>query len=418
MKATTSPLRRRDAGVARGAEALVDLHDIPHGGEILHDFLRVVLRAVVDEDDFVVGVVEMLERIEAIAQRARAVVGADHDGDHRERHGRDEALVERTLRIFEERLESAVARLGFALRRDDAEGPVGDVDAVGEPLVGPREDEGAGEPAFEDGGDVLGQQRGLLLLRMADGVHAKFAEDERLVAREILQAAEVADEVLLAMEIDVVAVEIDLARQEIFGRRKIRVGGEGEGIVLLDDAHEGIEEFLHAPRAVPADEVGRDFVVDEEAEHGGMAGVGQRRPWRRCCGWSRRPRGRRGRGRACATGMVTMTRRRYFLREVEEPARRRVVDAQDVDAEIAHEAEIDRDLFRRGEIQAAFGRGAERAVGHALEIELVFALKEKLRPHLEAGKIGRGNRRRGNYIMHGAEFPRGGHLRQVRNIAG
>ena len=43
-------LRRGDADVARGAEALVDLHDVPHAREILHDFLRVVLRAVVDED--------------------------------------------------------------------------------------------------------------------------------------------------------------------------------------------------------------------------------------------------------------------------------------------------------------------------------------------------------------------------------
>ena len=34
VKATISPLRGGDAGVARGAEALVDLHDIPHAGEI------------------------------------------------------------------------------------------------------------------------------------------------------------------------------------------------------------------------------------------------------------------------------------------------------------------------------------------------------------------------------------------------
>ena len=104
-----------------------------------------------------------------------------------------------------------------------------------------------------------------------------------------------------------------------------------------------------------------------------------------------------------------------FLREVEEPARRGVVDAQDVDAELAHEAEVDGDLLRRGEIDAALGRGAERAVGDALEIELVFALKEKLGPDLEPGEINRGSRRRGNYVMHGAEFPRGGGRRQVRN---
>ncbi len=167
-------------------------------------------------------------------------------------------------------------------------------------------------PGFEDGGDVLRQQVRLLLLRMADRVHAEFGEDERLVAGEILQAAEVAGEVLLAMEVDVVAVEIDLARQQVFGRRKVCVGGEGEGIVLLDDAHERVEEFLHAPRAVPADEVGRDFVVDEEAEHGGMAGIGRGPALatlsRMVCtaSWSSRKSTR------LCQGMVTMTRRRCF----------------------------------------------------------------------------------------------------------
>ena len=104
-----------------------------------------------------------------------------------------------------------------------------------------------------------------------------------------------------------------------------------------------------------------------------------------------------------------------FLREIEEPARRRVVNPEHVHAEFAHQAEIERDPLRRGQVRAAFGRGPERAVGHALEIKLVFAFKEKLRPHLQAGEISRGDGRHGNDIMHSAEFLRGGHLRQDRN---
>ncbi len=84
-----------------------------------------------------------------------------------------------------------------------------------------------------------------------------------------------------------------------------------------------------------------------------------------------------------------------FLGEIEEPARRRVVDPEHVDAEFAHQAEIDRDFLRRGQIDPAFGRGPERAVGHALEIKLVLSLKEKFRPHLQAGEINRGDGHRG-----------------------
>jgi len=108
-------------------------------------------------------------------------------------------------------LQRAVTRLRLAFRRDDAKGPVGDIDAVGEPLVCPRKNERPGQPVFKHGCDMLGQQLRLLLFRVADGVHPKFAQDERLVSGEILQAAQIADEVLFAMEIDVVAVEIDLA---------------------------------------------------------------------------------------------------------------------------------------------------------------------------------------------------------------
>ena len=76
-----------------------------------------------------------------------------------------------------------------------------------------------------------------------------------------------------------------------------------------------------------------------------------------------------------------------LLRQVEEPARRRVINPEHVDAQLAHQPEIERDLLRRGQVRAAFGRGPERAVGHALEIKLGLALKEKLRPHLQAGEI-------------------------------
>ena len=104
-----------------------------------------------------------------------------------------------------------------------------------------------------------------------------------------------------------------------------------------------------------------------------------------------------------------------LLRQVEEPARRRMIDAKHVHTDFAHQPEIDRDLLRRGQVRPGFGRGPERAVGHPLEIKFRLALEEKLRPHLQAGEIGRGGGRHGSNIMHGGEFPRAQHLRQDRN---
>ena len=248
---------------------------------------------------------------------------------------------------------------------------------------------------------MLGQQVGLLLLRVTDGVHAEFGEDERFVARQVLQAREIADEVALAMEINIVAVEIDLARQQVFGRRKIRVGRERARVVLLDDADEPVEEFLHARRAVPAHEVGRNFIVDEKAEHGRVTGVGDGGLGHVALD---RPHGltiveeedalvpRNGDHDADALGQC----------QIEEPPRGGVIDADDIDAEFAHEAQIERGFFRCRQLRAVWRGGTERSVGHALQVKFLVTFEKKLRARDKARKFSHGWRR--GEIMHGAKL--------------
>ena len=76
-------------------------------------------------------------------------------------------------------------------------------------------------------------------------------------------------------------------------------------------------------------------------------------------------------------------------KQVHEPARRDVVDAQQVDAQFAHERQVGADGLR-GADEIPGGVGVERAVGDALEEELVFAPEEKLR--LDADALGGGKR--------------------------
>ena len=106
-----------------------------------------------------------------------------------------------------------------------------------------------------------------------------------------------------------------------------------------------------------------------------------------------------------------------LLGQVEKPARRRVIDAQDVHCPVSRiNPKSIATFLRRGQVNAA--RRSQAGTGRRsrpANKTSVLALKEKLGPHLKAGEIGRGGWPRGYNIMHGAQFPRGGHLRQVRS---
>ena len=317
-----------------------------------------------------------------------------------------EALVERSLGFFEERLQPVIAGLGFALPADEAKSPVHDINAVGEPLVGPGKDEGAGEAALKDGGDVLGEKLGLFLLGMADGIHPKFAKDQRLVAREVLQAAEIIDEVFFAMEIDVVTVEIDLAGQQIFRGRKVGVGGEGEGVVAFDDADERVEELFHPPRAVPAHEIGWNLIIDEKTEQGRMTGIGLCR-FRNVALNGGDSLAIVEKEHTLVPGNGNHHTQAVALGEIQKPAGRRVINAQDIDPEFAHQQEIEGHALRRGKVRPAFRLRPKRTISDAVQVEFIFAFEEKLGPDLQARQPDRSGRNRVEKVVHGAVSPRG-----------
>ncbi len=75
--------RRMHPDVARDAQALVGLADEAKLGKVHRDVGGAVARAVIDDDDFEIRVVEAAERFQAWAHRALGVVGANHDRHHR-----------------------------------------------------------------------------------------------------------------------------------------------------------------------------------------------------------------------------------------------------------------------------------------------------------------------------------------------
>ena len=221
------------ADVARVGQAHVLLAHRDEFGlvpELIDDLRRAVGRAVVHQHDLVVGIVDLHQRAEAGFQRLRAVVGADDDAHLRVGRQADlagDVFVVAAAPFFPERTEG---ELGHPLAGDQAERPVRDVHAAGEPFVGPRVDDRPRQPAAHDALDVPGEHVSLFLLGMADRVHAELAHDAGLVVGEVLQAQEVVFKVALVVQVDVEGAEIDVLRQEVFRGRIARVGIQRGGV--------------------------------------------------------------------------------------------------------------------------------------------------------------------------------------------
>ena len=152
------------------------------------------------------------------------------------------------------------------LARHEAEGPVRDVVPAGEPLIRPREKDRPRRAAAHHAFEMPGEHAGLLVLALADRVHAEFAKDQRLVLREILQPREILFKIALPLEIDVVGNEIDVARQQVFRRRIAGKTVERAGVGRAGDADEFLDKLDDPLRAEPPHDGKGNLVAHVVAE--------------------------------------------------------------------------------------------------------------------------------------------------------
>src|SRR4029079_11709274 len=75
--------RLRETYVARRAQSSVRYLDEPYTRMIASDLAGAIARTVVDDDDFVLGISEPLERPQVVFERVRSVVRTHDDGDAR-----------------------------------------------------------------------------------------------------------------------------------------------------------------------------------------------------------------------------------------------------------------------------------------------------------------------------------------------
>lgn len=78
-----------------------------------------------------------------------------------------------------------------------------------------------------------------------------------------------------------------------------------------------------------------------------------------------------------------------FGAEVEEPARRDIVDSDEVDSRLNHEIEVGGGFWGSSEM-LALGIGGEGAVGGSLDEKLFVAFEEEFRAHAHGQRITHG----------------------------
>ena len=286
-------------------------------------------------------------------------------------------------------LDGEEGSLGLALARGEAHLPVVDLDTAAKPVVGEAEDEDAGDPVLKAGFDLPGEDFAFLLLAFAPRIDPGLADDEGARVGDHLQAGEIIFEGAPLVQVDVEAMEVDVARAQKFRCREIAKGAEAFGVDGFGFRHEFIDEFRHATWSAPAHDIAGDFVHHAKREHGRMpraqrhgvthggAGVGARRR-------------RIQKEEVLSPRNVHEHFQPVFLREVEEPVRRHVIDPQRIGAEFADAREVQERLLARG-VGFARGVGGERPVSDAARVELGLAEPEELSIHADAC---RGNVRR------------------------
>jgi hypothetical protein len=179
------------------------------------------------------------------------------------------------------------------------------------------------------------------------------------------------------VEVDVERDEVDQLRHvEVLGRGEVRVADERRRRARLHLLAQHAEEVAHALGTVPADDVGRDLVADQEAEQGRVAA-------QRVGSGARRAADLRHQLAAVEEAHVLRPGNRHQHAEpvrrgaVEQPAGRHRERPQAVDPRLAHERQVALDQ-RLGREREPVPGGGERPVGDAAQVELAIADEEEL----------------------------------------
>ena len=210
---------------------------------------------------------------------------------------------------------------------------------------------------------------------LPDAVRARFGKEQRLVSGDVLKPCEVRAQLVLAVEVDVERTDVEEREIEKFRRREVDVREKRFRRGFLAFVIQAAEKALHTQPPVPPDHASRNLVAEREHEHGGMAselaGLGHEIP----LDLLRQP---------------AVVQKRHVLRprqtnnqlkaglrgEIENLRRGWGIQADSVDPELSHQAEVFRHTRSLRKLKSPRVRD-ERAVSHALDEKAVVSPAEE-----------------------------------------
>src|SRR5581483_10058701 len=205
-----------DAGIAGDGETQISrMPDAAESRMGECDGGSVVGGTIIQEDDFVIGIIEAFQRIEACAKGAAAFVTGHDDGNP------GVALQRKIWRLAKRGLDGVKRILRLTVGGGQTEMPILHALAGVPPVIGETENDRPGKTGAEGGFDLPGEDFAFAVLAFAGGVDAKFAKEERLGISDHLQAREVILKSLALVQVDIEGNEIETVRPEEFRGGKI-----------------------------------------------------------------------------------------------------------------------------------------------------------------------------------------------------
>ena len=175
------------------------------------DLLRIVGGTIIHDDNLIVRIVDLFERLKAGFQRWASIISADDDRDLG--HAGEGCPMGDREFVVEESANRGKCLLGSAVALYQTEGPIENFVSATVPLVGPGIENCSGQSTAHHGIKMPSDHFGLLLLGVADGIHPELPHDQRFVLCKILETGKVALKILPAMQIDIEGQKIDILRQ-------------------------------------------------------------------------------------------------------------------------------------------------------------------------------------------------------------
>ena len=369
---------RPQTGVARVDETVVFRRDEPEV-ILLGDLGRGVGRAVVDDDDLVVGIIQLARSSKRVAYRTLAVVAQTTTENFGQR-----GLARNGTRTTPSGQYQAPLWARAPGRRDRNPNPRcrGHRDTIRpsrQRQTRPRSPRNAVRTCHSR--PVPGRPR-----RCA-AVQSDLGEHERQIAGDVLEARQIGRELPARLEKDIEAREIEERQLQVGGGRIVHVGDERGGCCCFA-AMSKRSGTARPAAAVPAHDRSGDFVADRKAEDRRCPAqdraIAHTRCWivRACCGC---------RGTSTCCSQVRPARICSRLGCAIEKRAGGTVYVRTTLKPFAAMREIREHRLRRREV-ARLLVGPERAVRHAAHVHLGVALVKRLPAYVQT--VGGGCARR------------------------